>query len=35
MNIGRHVCFGLLASLGCVVVAGAPALAQQPKPNKY
>ena len=33
MNIGRNVCFGLLASLACVVVAVAPALAQQQKPN--
>jgi arylsulfatase A-like enzyme len=33
MSIGRKVCFGLLASLACVTVAGVPASAQQPKPN--
>jgi hypothetical protein len=33
MNIGRNVCFGLLASLACVVAAVAPASAQQQKPN--
>ena len=33
MNIGRKVCFALLASLAAVVVAGAPAAAQQQKPN--
>jgi arylsulfatase A-like enzyme len=33
MSIGRKVCFGLLASLACVMVAGTPAPAQQQKPN--
>jgi arylsulfatase A-like enzyme len=33
MSVGRKVCFGLLASLAFVMVAGEPASAQQPKPN--
>ena len=33
MSVGRKVCFGLMASLACVTVAGAPASAQQQKPN--
>jgi arylsulfatase A-like enzyme len=33
MSISRNVCFRLLASLACVLVAGAPAPAQQQKPN--
>jgi arylsulfatase len=33
MSIGRKVCFGLLASLACAMVAGTPAPAQQSKPN--
>ena len=33
MNIGRNAWFGLLASLASAMVAGAPASAQQQKPN--
>ena len=33
MNTTRSVCFGLMASLACVLVAGAPAPAQQQKQN--
>jgi arylsulfatase A-like enzyme len=33
MRTSTNVCFGMLASLACVLVAGAPAHAQQQKPN--